>query len=166
MDIKTGEYLANKSSQILDNQIDVYREKKSTIRILFVLNLLTIIVLLTCVTTIWLKFFVILPIILFLQIVYFFIKSHQSKPLERGLAVTAYDEAINKSYEDALLFEIGVNRDSFLANKSTLKKLTLCYEGILNITKFVVMVSIVLLTLNLFVKCKSNTETQKIEIVK
>lgn len=161
------EFLASKSNEFIEKQISSYRHKHSnagsiiTIIILFVpffLNGLDN-------SNLLFKICSILPVIILLWAIILFINILKTKSLDQGFSVNKFDELINKSYEEILIYEIGANKSSFIDNQKILDKTNVSYFFAIKLTVFAIMFSSVLLLTNNFFK-KEKEKVTKVEIIK
>lgn len=146
------EFLASKSSELIEKQISSYRHKHS--------NAGTIITIITLFVPFFLngldnsniifKICSILPFIILLWAIILFINILKTKSLDQGFSVNKFDELINKSYEEILIYEIGANRSSFIDNQKILDKTNVNYFFAIKLTVFAIMFSSLLLLINNF----------------
>ena len=152
IDKETAKYLAEVSRGMIDRQVGGYRERKNISSTIIGLNTLFIPFFLSGLSDseMWIKAIAIIPMILISVALYYLLKIYYLNPLERGLAVSMYEETIAKSYDDAILKEISVNRDSYLSNNQTLIAVNKSYRLGIDLTKMAIGISILVLSLNLF----------------
>ena len=160
-------FLATKSNDFIEKQISSYRHKHSNSG-----SIITII-------TLFIPFFIngldnsnlffkicsILPVILLLWAIILFIDVLKTKSLDHGFNVNKFDELINKSYEEILIYEIGANKSSFIDNQKILDKTNVNYFFAIKLTVFAIMFSSLLLLTNNFFKTETEKIT-KVEIIK
>ncbi|MBN8694100.1 MAG: hypothetical protein J0L69_12970 [Bacteroidetes bacterium] len=165
LDIETAKYLAEKSNQMIERQISSYRDKRSVASTIMGLCTLFIPFYLSGLfdSLFWIQIVAIFPLILVVLAIFFLLKIYYMNSLEQGLALSKYDEAINKKHDEAILFEIAVNRDCYNANRPILDGATKNYEKGLSLTKWGIGLSIIVLSLNLYFRPSNNPE--KIELV-
>lgn len=166
LDLDTAKYLAEKSKEWVDRQLNTYREKRSVASTIIGLNTLFVPFFLGGIadSLFWIKIVAIVPILIISVALIYLISIYYLKRLEQGLAPEKYQDAINKSYGDAILFEIAVNRDSIHSNTPILERVNKAYRIGINLTQIAIVLSIIVLSLNMFFR--PNSETIKIEISK
>ena len=161
------EFLASKSNDFIDKQISSYRHKHSnagsiitiiTLFVPFFLNGLDN-------SYLFLKICSIIPVIVLLWAIILFINILKTKSLDQGFNVSKFDELINKSYEEILIYEIGANKSSFIDNQKILDKTNISYFFAIKLTVFAIMFSSLLLLTNNFLKTEVEKIT-KVEIIK
>lgn len=164
MDIETARYLAGKSQEMLNKQIDSYRQKQANAATIIGINALFIPFFLGGLkdSLIYIQLLSIIPVIGISVALFFLLSIYAMNPLQQGLALKGYDEAINKTFENAILFEIGVNRDSFDNNTSILKKKDKSYRRGVYLTMIAIFASIILLIVNLVIEQKKDSTTLEI----
>ena len=93
------------------------------------------------------------------------LRIYKPNPLLRGLNVETYNGTINKKHNDALLYEVGVNRECFNKNTAILAGTDKSYYWAVMLTMIAIAISITLLTLNMFFKPTSSKVTIEISTI-
>jgi len=89
----------------------------------------------------------IIPIVLFAIALTIMLYLLISKPLQRGVSSSKYQELANKPYEDIIIFEIGVNTDSFKANKPIIDFRNVVYNISIVLAILSIITSVLMLVL-------------------
>lgn len=160
------EFLASKSNEFIEKQINSYRHKHSnsgaiitiiTLFVPFFINGLDNSILI-------LKICSILPVTMLIWAIILFINILKTKSLDQGFSVNKFDELISKSYEEILIYEIGANRSCFIDNQKILDKTNVNYFFAIKLSVSAIILSSLLLLTNNFIKKKE--EVTKVEIIK
>lgn len=151
-------FLAEKSHQLLDKQITAYRQKHANSGTIITVLALFIPFFLSGLDNSYLsvKFLALIPIGLLVAAIVLLIQVLRSRPLDQGFHVDKFDELINKSYEDILLYEIGANRSSYNDNQSISKASNDKYNLAIQLTVTSIILSSSLLLTNEFFKPEQN----------
>ncbi len=107
-DLKLFEFLANNSKEIIEKQVDSYRQQHSYAGTIIGFTVLFIPFFLNSLdgTNQILQFISILPIALFIGSILLMLSIFRGKLIDQALSVTKYKELLTKSYKEILLFEI------------------------------------------------------------
>jgi hypothetical protein len=161
------EFLASKSNDFIEKQISSYRHKHSNAGSIITIITLFVPFFLNGLDSgnLFFKICAILPVIILLWAIVLFINILKTKSLDQGFSVNKFDELINKTYEEVLLYEIGANRSSFVDNQKILDKTNKSYFFAIKLTVFAIMFSSLLLLTNNFFKEEVEKIT-KVEIIK
>lgn len=164
-DLESIKLVTEKSREIIIAQISSFREKRSIVATIIGLDTLFIPFYLSGLQEAHLlvKCASLFPIIIICISLYYFLKIYHIVGLDHGLAVSTYDNLVNKAHIDVLLDELSTNRESFLQNEKKLEKINSSYQRGVNLTIVAVILSIIVLSLNLF--CKKTEDITKVEIV-
>lgn len=144
-------HIAEKSNQMLDKQINSYRQKHtnsaSVITILalflpFFLNGLKE-------SNNFIKFFSLIPIILLILSLIIFIQILKGKPLNHGVHPKKFDDLVNNKYEQALIYEIGVNKSSYIDNEPIYEQANIRYNCAIKLTVIAIISSTILLSIDM-----------------
>ena len=91
----------------------------------------------------------------------------RTKPLDQAYNVGKYQELLNKTYKEILLSEIAANTSSYSKNKVITERGNRYYTTGVRLTTVALLVSILLLFANQFIKIeKTPTKVQVINIKK
>jgi hypothetical protein len=165
LDLETAKYLADKSKEMIEKQINTHRQKQANAATIIGVNALFIPFFLSGLSDAMMviKILSIIPILGIGFAIFLLLRTYMLNPLNQGLAIAVYDEAINKPFNEAILFEIGVNRDSYINNNKILDGLNKSYSWAVTLTMSAIGFSIIMLTINMFFKT-SPDDSVKIEI--
>jgi hypothetical protein len=163
-DLKDLEFLAEKSKELLDKQITSYRQKHSNSGTIITVLALFIPFFLSGLDNSYLtiKFLAIIPIGFLVGAIVLLIQVLRSRPLDQGFHVDKFDELVNKSYEEILLYEIGANKSSFTDNQAISEKSNDRYNKAIKFTVISIILSTTLLLSNEFFKPKQEPLDVKI----
>lgn len=163
-ELKDLEFLAEKSNQLLDKQITSYRQKHSNSGTIITVLALFIPFFLSGLDNSYLivKILALVPIVLLVYAIVLLIQVLRSKPLDQGFHVNKFDELVNESYEDILLYEIGANKISFLDNQNITEVSNNKYNRAIKLTVISIILSTSLLLINEFFKPQQNPIDVKI----
>ena len=91
----------------------------------------------------------------------------RTKPLDQAFNVAKYQQLLAKTYKEILLFEIEANSHSYNANKKITERDSKRYSNGVSLTILALLCSIVLITVNKFIKIeKVPTKVQVVNIGK
>ena len=167
-DLKDLEFLASKSKELIDKQVNSYRHKHSNAGSVIAIIALFIPFFLNGLSDsyVWLKILSIIPVGLFIYAVKLLLDVLKSKSLDQGFHPDAFDELVNYlNLEKVLLYEIGANRSSFKDNEIIANDANKKFNFGIKLTFFGVVSSITILLINGFFKPDKIDKPQKIEIV-
>ncbi len=167
-DLRPIEFLAINSKEIIEKQVDSYRQQHSyagtiigftVLFIPFFLNSLSF-------SNQIFQFIAIIPIALFISSILLMLSIFRGKPLDQALSVTKYKELITKTYKEILLFEIEANKSSYLKNNAATIKASKRYLQGVGLTTIAILISIVLLLVSTFMAIeKGPTKVQVVNNV-
>ena len=152
-DLRHFEFLANNSKEIIEKQVDSYRQQHSYAGTIIGFTVLFIPFFLNSLegANQVLQFISILPIVLFIGAILLMLSIFRGKPLDQALSVTKFKELLTKSYKEILLFEIEANTFSYIKNNSTTFKANKRYMQGIGLTTISIIISILLLLVNTFI---------------
>jgi hypothetical protein len=168
-DLRHFEFLANNSKEIIEKQVDFYRQQHSYAGTIIGFTVLFIPFFLKSLdgSNQILQFISILPIALFIGSILLMLSIFRGKPLDQALSVTKYKELLIKSYKEILLFEIEANKVSYIKNNGVTLKGNKRYLQGVGLTTIAILISIVLLLVSTFIAIeKSPTKVQVVNSVK
>ena len=151
-DLRHFEFLANNSKEIIEKQVDSYRQQHSYAGTIIGFTVLFIPFFLNSLagSNQTLQLISVFPIALFIGSILMMLSIFRSKPLDQALSVTKYKELLKKTYKEILLFEIEANKVSYIKNNVfTLKSNKRYMQGV-SLTTIAILLSIVLLLTNTF----------------
>ena len=164
-DLKQFEFLALNSKEIIEKQVDSYRQQHSYAGTIIGVTVLFIPFFLNGLdgTLQVIQFISIVPIALFIGSILLMLSIFRTKPLDQAFSVKKYHELLNKTYKEILLFEIEANTNSYTKNVLITQKGSFRYSRGVALATIAIIVSIVLLLVNKFMKIESSPA--KIQIV-
>jgi hypothetical protein len=168
-DLRNVEFLANNSKEIVEKQVDSYRQQHSYAGTIIGFTVLFIPFFLNSLdgSNHVLQIISILPIALFISSILMMLSIFRGKPLDQALSVTKFTELLTKSYKEILLFEIEANTISYIKNNAfTLKGNKRYMQGV-GLTTIAILISILLLLVSTFMAIeKGPTKVQVVNPVK
>jgi hypothetical protein len=152
-DLRHLEFLAVNSKEIIEKQVDSYRQQHSYAGTIIGVTVLFIPFFLNGLnsTAHVIQFISILPIACFIVAILLMLGIFRSEPLDQAFSVTKYKELLPKSYKDILLYEIEANTSSFTKNKVLTNKANKRYSSAVWLTTIAILISILLLLSNKFI---------------
>ena len=167
-DLRPFEFLAINSKEIIEKQVDSYRQQHSYAGTIIGFTVLFIPFFLNSLdgTNQILQFISILPIALFIGSILLMLSIFRGKALDQALSVTKYKDLLNKSYREILLFEIEANKGSYLKNNLVTFKANKRYMQGVGLTTIAIIISIIMLLLSTFLAIeKKPTKVQVVNAV-
>jgi hypothetical protein len=168
-DLRDLEFFATNSKEIVEKQVDSYRQQHSYAGTIIGVTALFIPFFLSSLvgTFIVIQFISIVPIALFIWAILLMLSIFRTKPLDQSYNVEKYQVLMNKSYKEILLSETEANTNSYNKNKLVTEKGNKNYVTAVRLTTIALLFSIVLLFTNQFFKIeKIPTKVQVINIKK
>jgi hypothetical protein len=166
-DLRDLEFFATNSKEIVEKQVDSYRQQHSYAGTIIGVTALFIPFFLSSLvgTFIVIQFISIVPIALFIWAILLMLSIFMTKPLDQSYNVEKYQVLINKSYKEILLSEIEANTNSYNKNKIITEKGNKNYVTAVRLTTIALLFSILLLFTNQFFKIeKIPTKVQVVNI--
>jgi hypothetical protein len=152
-DLKHLEFLAVNSKEIIEKQVDSYRQQHSyagtiigatALFIPFFLNSLD--------STIQIiQFILVVPITLFIWSILLLLRIFSTKPLDQAFSVTKYKDLQSKTYKEILLYEIEANTRSYGKNILITGKGNTQYASGIRLATMALLISIMLMMANKFI---------------
>ena len=166
-DLKDLEFLASKSSDFIDKQISSYRHKHSNAGSIITIIALFIPFFLSGLdeSHLVIQILSIIPILILLWAIILFIGILKTKSLDQGFHFNKFNDLVNLSYEEILLYEIGANKSSFEDNQKIIDTTNVNYFFAIKLTVISIMISTSLLLLNKFYKPVEIDKINKVEII-
>jgi hypothetical protein len=163
-DLKELEYLAIKSKELLEKQVNSYRQRHNNSGTIITVLALFVPFFLNGLDNSYLiiKLLSLIPIGFLILAIVFLIQVLSSKPLYQGLNFPLIDLLVNYSYEDILLNEIGANKDSFNDNQIITADSNSKYNKAIKFTQIAIISSSLLLLSNQFFKPENDVIMVKI----
>ena len=168
-DLKNLEFLAANSKEIVEKQVDSYRQQHSYAGTIIGVVVLFIPFFLNSFDTTFrvTQYISILPIALFIWATLSMLSIFRTKPLDQAFSVAKYQDFLNKTYKEVLLNEIESNTNSYNRNLVITERGNKRYSTGVNLTTIAFLISIVLLLANQFIKMEqAPTKVQVVNISK
>ncbi|MBC7653480.1 MAG: hypothetical protein H7098_03280 [Oligoflexus sp.] len=155
-DLRHLEFLAINSKEIIEKQVDSYRQQHSYAGTIIGFTVLFIPFFLNSLdgSNNILQFITIVPIAFFIASILLMLSIFRGNPLDQALSVEKYQTLIKKSYKDILLFEMEANKASYTKNSIITRKGNKRYSIGVGLTTIAILISIVLLLSNSFITLK------------
>ena len=152
-DLRNLEFLALNSKEIIEKQVDSYRQQHSYAGTIIGVTVLFIPFFLNGLdgTLQVIQFISILPIIFFIGSILLMLSIFRTKPLDQAFSVKKYKELMDKTYKEILLYEIEANTNSYNKNNTITEKGTRLYSRGVGLTTIAIFISIILLLANKFI---------------
>ncbi len=164
-DLRNYEFLALNSKEIIEKQVDSYRQQHSYAATIIGFTVLFIPFFLNSLdgTNQILQWISILPIVLFISSILLMLSIFRGKPLDQAFSVKKYQELLVKTYKETLVFEIEANKSSYSKNELiTIKGNNRYMQGVA-LTTMAILIAIILLVVNTFIAIEKSPT--KIHIV-
>jgi Na+/melibiose symporter-like transporter len=147
------EFLTSNSKEIVEKQVDSYRQQHSYAGTIIGVTVLFIPFFLNGLdgTLQVIQFIAIIPVAFFIVAILLLLSLFRSKPLDQAFAVVKYKELLLKSYREILLYEIDANANSYTKNIRVTEKANQRYTNGVQLTTIAILISITLLLANKFI---------------
>ena len=168
-DLRNLEFLAVNSKEIIEKQVDSYRQQHTYAGTIIGATALFIPFFLGGFdgTSQIVQFISIFPIACFIYAILLMLSIFRTKPLDQAFNVTKYKELLEKTYKEILIFEIEANSHSYSINKRITERGSKRYSTGVSLTIVALLCSIVLITVNKFIKIeKVPTKVQVVNVKK
>ena len=168
-DLKNLEFLAVNSKEIIEKQVDSYRQQHTYAGTIIGAIALFIPFFLSGFdgTSQVVHFVAIIPIAFFILSILLMLSIFRTKPLDQAFNVTKYKDLREKTYKEILLFEIEANSHSYTINKIVTEKGNRRYSKGVSLAIIALLSSIVLIMANKFVTInKAPTKVQVVNVKK
>jgi len=162
-DLRSYEFLALNSKEVIEKQVDSYRQQHSYAATIIGFTVLFIPFFLNSLdgSNQILQLISILPIELFIGSILMMLSIFRGKPLDQALSVKKYQELLSKTYKEILIYEIEANKVSYIKNYSTTIKGNKRYSQGVGLTTIAILISIILLLVSTFMAIeKAPTKVQ------
>ncbi len=162
-DVKNLEFLALNSKEIIEKQVDSYRQQHSYAGTIIGATALFIPFFLGSFdgTSQIIQFISIIPTACFICAILLMLSIFRTKPLDQAFNVTKYTALLSKTYKEILISEIEANTHSYTINKRITEKGNKRYSMGVTLTIVALLFSIVLILVNKFIKIeKAPTKIQ------
>ncbi|NTW48357.1 MAG: hypothetical protein HGB19_01220 [Chlorobiales bacterium] len=168
-DLKHLEFIAVNSKENVEKQVDSYRQQHSYAGTIIGVTSLFIPFFLNSLDGAFrvIQFISVVPIMLFIWAILLMLSIFRTKPLDQAYNVEKYQELLTKTYKEILLSEIETNIHSYSKNKIITEKGNKNYTTGVRLTTIALLISIVLIFANQFIKIeKVPTKVQVVNIKK
>ncbi|WP_264520880.1 hypothetical protein [Flavobacterium sp. N1994] len=152
-DLRHLEFLAINSKEIIEKQVDSYRQQHSYAGTIIGFTVLFIPFFLNSLNGAYriFQYISIASIALFISSILLMLSIFRGKPLDQALSPEKYQTLIKKSYKEVLLFEIEANKASYIKNSAATIKGNKRYLQGVSLTTIAILIAIVLLLTNSFI---------------
>jgi hypothetical protein len=160
------EFLAVNSKEIVEKQVDSYRQQHSYAGTIIGATALFIPFFLGSFdgTSQIIQFISIIPTAFFICSILLMLSIFRTKPLDQAFNVIKYKDLLTKTYKDILLYEIEANSHAYTINRIITEKGNKRYSAGVSLTIAALLFSIVLILANKFIKIeKAPTKVQVAE---
>ena len=149
-DLRPLEFLAINSKEIIEKQVDSYRQQHSYAGTIIGVTVLFIPFFLNSLdgTSNVIQFISIAPIALFIGAILLMLSIFRTKPLDQAFTVSKYKELLTKTYKEILLYEIQANSNSYIRNSNITEKGNRRYSNGVRLTTVAILLAIGLLLSN------------------
>ena len=168
-DVQHLEFLAVNSKEIIEKQVDSYRQQHSYAGTIIGAIALFIPFFLSSLNETFrvIQFCLVVPIALFIWSILLLLSIFRTKPLDQAFSVAKYKNLLTKTFKEILLYEIDANTHSYTINIITTEKGNKRYANGIRLATIALMMSIVLMMANKFFTIeKAPTKVQVVNAVK
>ncbi|MEO5943264.1 MAG: hypothetical protein ABIP30_17075 [Ferruginibacter sp.] len=164
-DLQHLEFLAVNSKEIIEKQVDSYRQQHSYAGTIIGATALFIPFFLSGMdgNIQVIQFISVVPIALFIWSILLLLSIFRTNPLDQAFTVSKYKDFLNKSYREILLHEIEANVHSYNMNVKITGRGTKRYASAVRLATIALIISIVLMMANKFFVLKN--EHIKVKLV-
>ena len=152
-DLKHLKFLAINSKEIIEKQVDSYRQQHSYAGTIIGVTALFIPFFLSSLdgTFLIIQFISTIPTACFIWSILLMLSIFRTKPLDQAFSVIKYKDLLSKTYKEILLYEIEANSHSYLINIKITEKGNKRYNNAVKLTTIALIISIVLMMTNKFI---------------
>lgn len=168
-DLRHFEFLALNSKEIIEKQVDSYRQQHSYAGTIIGFTVLFIPFFLNSLdgANEILGFISIVPIAFFISSILLMLSIFRGKPLDQALSVEKFQTLIKKTYKEILVYEIEANKVSYIRNSAVTRKGNKRYAYGVGLTTIAIFIAIVLLLIGSFMAIeKGPTKVQVVNATK
>jgi hypothetical protein len=147
------EFLAVSSKEVIEKQVDSYRQQHSYAGTIIGVTVLFIPFFLNGIDGSMnvIQFISIIPIALFIVAILLMLSIFSTKPLDQAFTVKKYKDLLRKTYEEVLVYEIEANSNSYSKNHIITEKGNRRYANGVRLTTVAILIAIVFLLSNKFI---------------
>jgi len=152
-DLKNLEFLAVNSKEVIEKQVDSYRQQHSYAGTIIGATALFIPFFLSSLdsTILLIQFILVIPITLFILSILLLLSIFETKPLDQAFNVVKYKDLQSKSFKEILLYEIEANTHSYTVNTRITEKGNKKYAMGIRLAIIALLISIVVMMANKFI---------------
>ena len=168
-DLRHLEFFAVNSKEIVEKQVVSYRQQHSYAGTIIGVTALYIPFYLSSLagTSQIIQLISVIPIAAFIWAILLMLSIFRTKPLDQAYNVEKYQELLANTYKEILIHEIKANTSSYIKNKVITEKGNKNYTTGVRLTTIALLISILLLFANQFIKIeKTPTKVQVVNIKK
>ena len=168
-DLRHLEFLAINSKEIVEKQVDSYRQQHSYAGTIIGATALFIPFFLGSFdgTSKIIQFISIVPTACFICAILLMLSIFRTKPLDQAFNVIKYKDLLTKTYKEILLYEIQANSHAYTINRAITEKGNRRYSVGVSLTITALLFSIVLILTNKFISIeKVPTKVQVVNTIK
>lgn len=149
-DLNHLEFLATNSKEIVEKQVDSYRQQHSYAGTIIGATALYIPFFISSLDSTFqvIQFILIIPTLLFICAILLLLGIFRTNPLDQAFSVVKYKKLLTKSYKEILLYEINANSHSYLINEIVTGKQNKRYGLGVRLITVALIFSIVLIVAN------------------
>lgn len=173
-DVRALEFLALNSKEIIEKQVDSYRQQHSYAGTIIGVTVLFIPFFLNGLgsTVQVIQIIATLPIAFFIGAILLMLNIFRTRPLDQAFSVKKYHELMDKSYKEILRYEISANTNSYNKNNLLTERGNRNYVRGVSLTTIAIFTSIILLLVSKFIaiektpaKIQIVNDTDKVHII-
>jgi hypothetical protein len=164
-DLNHLEFLANNSKEIVEKQVESYRQQHSYAGTVIGATALYIPFFISSLDSTFqvIQYILIIPTALFICAILLLLSIFRTNPLDQAFGVVKYKELLTKSYKEILLYEINANSHSYTINEIVTKKQNKRYALGVRLITVALIFSIVLILVTKIISIEK--APTKVEVV-
>ncbi|MCR1026083.1 hypothetical protein NQT66_14770 [Cellulophaga baltica] len=167
--LKNLEFLVEKSRNLLQEQLKSYDSANNKAGVLISISALLIPIAVTFISSTdslpIIKYLTLVPTGLMIIALIYLLKVLMPKGLDHGFNFEQFDNQLNSTYKDLLLFEIGANRDSYSDNTKIVVRQNKNFKTGIKFIFSSAIIIFIIVTVSLFVPKTELKDKEKKEIV-
>ena len=164
-DLRHLEFFALNSKEVIEKQVDSYRQQHSYAGTIIGVTALFIPFFLNSLASTMhvIQIISIVPIILFIRAILLLLSIFRTNPLDQAYNMEKYKDSLSGTYKEILLSEIEANTHSYIKNKVITEKGNKNYNLGVRLTTIALLISIILLFANQFISIEK--EPMKVRVL-
>jgi hypothetical protein len=157
-DLRQLEFFAVNSKEIVEKQVDSYRQQHSYAGTIIGVTALFIPFFLSSLASTFhvIQVISIVPIAIFIRAILLMLSIFRTNPLDQAYNVEKYQELLNGTYKEILISEIEANTRSYVKNRVITEKGNRNYTIGVRLTTVALIISIILLFANQFIRIEKS----------